>query len=96
MKGYLMATTKTTTLKKDSVLYINWGIIGDNTHESAGLYKYTGKSFPVNGSLKLIFINVKTGEQLSPMSESQLEGKCKDLGLLKASASTEVSSVIFS
>ena len=85
----------TTTLQKDTILYINWGIIGDNTHESAGLYQYTGKSFPINGTLKLIFINVKTGEQLSPMSEAQLEGKCKDLGNLKASAKTEVSSAIF-
>ena len=86
---------KKTKLKKDTILYINWGVIGDNTHESAGLYKYTGKSFPINGKLKLIFINVKTNEQLSPMSEDQLEGKCKDLGTLKSSPNTEVSSAIF-
>ena len=90
-----MANNKKTTLKKDTILYINWGYINENTFESAGLYKYTGKSFPVNGSLKLIFINVKTGEQLSPLSEERLEGKCKDLGTLKADSNTEVSPSIF-
>ena len=82
-------------LLKNTILYINWGTIGENTFESAGLYKYTGKSFVSNGTTKFIFTSEKTGEQLSPLTEELLKGKCTDLGNLKGADKTEISKAIF-
>ena len=83
-------------LLKNTILYINWGYIGENaTHESAGLYKYTGKSFVSNGTTKFIFTSEKTGEQLSPLTEELLKGKCTDLGTLKPAGKTEIDKTIF-
>ena len=82
-------------LLKNTILYINWGCIGENTFESAGLYKYTGKSFVSNGTTKFIFTSEKTGEQLSPMTVELLKGKCTDLGTLKPAGKTEIDKTIF-
>lgn len=88
-------TKKQSTLIKDNTYFITWGIIGESTREASGLYIYTGKSFITSGIRKFIFTSVKTGEQLSPLSEELLKGKVKDLGTLQAEASTEVSSDIW-
>ena len=88
-------TKKQSTLIKDNTYFITWGIIGESTREASGLYTYSGITFVTSGIRKFVFISVKTGEQLSPLSEELLKGKVLDLGTLQAEASTEVSSDIW-
>ena len=88
MKGITML------LDKGSSIYINWGRLPGNDYESAALSTFTGKHFDKGNDHMLIFKD-KTGTEISPISEDFLEGKCMDLGILKADKQVEVSDKLF-